>query len=130
NQLSGINAVLYYSGTIFKMAGADNASALFQSVIIGVTLLIFTAAALLAIDHLGRRKLMLAGSVGYIVSLFAVSHAFYVGAGGGLLLVSLLVFVAAHAFGQGGVIWVFIGEIFPNQVRARGQALGSLTHWV
>jgi sugar porter (SP) family MFS transporter len=130
NQLSGINAVLYYSGAIFRMAGADKASALLQSVIIGLTLLIFTIAALATIDHLGRRKLMLAGSLGYIASLAAVSYAFHSGTGGWLLLASLLVFVAAHAFGQGGVIWVFVGEIFPNRVRARGQALGSLTHWV
>jgi len=130
NQLSGINAVLYYAGTIFKMAGADKTSALFQSVIVGLTLLVFTLAALVAIDRSGRRKLMLVGSIGYIVGLSAVSYAFFTGSGGWLLLVSLLVFVAAHAFGQGGVIWVFIGEIFPNRVRARGQALGSFTHWI
>jgi len=131
NQLSGINAVLYYAGAIFKMAGADKASALLQSVIVGLTLLVFTLAALATIDHFGRRKLMLVGSIGYILSLGAVSYAFYTGNGGGwLLLASLLVFVASHAFGQGGVIWVFIGEIFPNRVRARGQGLGSFTHWV
>ncbi len=130
NQLSGINAVLYYSSYIFKTAGADKTSALFQSVIVGLTLLVFTLAALSAIDHFGRRKLMLVGSVGYIVSLAAVAFSFYAGSGGWLLLASLLVFVASHAFGQGGVIWVFIGEIFPNRVRARGQALGSFTHWI
>jgi len=130
NQLSGINAVLYYAGSIFKMAGADKASALLQSVIVGFTLLVFTLAALAAIDHFGRRKLMLIGSIGYILSLGAVSFSFYTGSGGWLLLASLLVFVASHAFGQGGVIWVFIGEIFPNRVRARGQALGSFTHWI
>ena len=131
NQLSGINAVLYYAGAIFKMAGADKASALLQSVIVGLTLLVFTLAALATIDHFGRRRLMLVGSIGYILSLGAVSYAFYTGSGGGwLLLASLLVFVASHAFGQGGVIWVFIGEIFPNRVRARGQGLGSFTHWV
>jgi SP family xylose:H+ symportor-like MFS transporter len=130
NQLSGINAVLYYSGSIFKMAGADKTSALLQSVIVGLTLLVFTLAALAAIDHFGRRKLMLVGSIGYILSLGAVSYAFYTGSGGALLLASLLLFVASHAFGQGGVIWVFIGEIFPNRVRARGQALGSFTHWI
>jgi MFS transporter, SP family, xylose:H+ symportor len=130
NQLSGINAVLYYSGAIFKMAGANKTSALLQSVIVGLTLLVFTLAALAAIDHFGRRKLMLVGSIGYILSLVAVSYAFYTGTGGALLLASLLVFVASHAFGQGGVIWVFIGEIFPNRVRARGQALGSFTHWI
>ncbi len=130
NQLSGINAVLYYSGYIFKTAGAGKTSALLQSVIVGFTLLVFTLAALSAIDHFGRRKLMLVGSIGYIVSLGAVAFSFYTGSGGWLLLASLLVFVASHAFGQGGVIWVFIGEIFPNRVRARGQALGSFTHWI
>ncbi len=130
NQLSGINAVLYYTGLIFKMAGADRTSALLQSVIVGLTLLVFTLAALAAIDHFGRRKLMLIGSVGYILSLAAVSYSFYTGKGSSLVLASLLVFVASHAFGQGAVIWVFIGEIFPNRVRARGQALGSFTHWV
>lgn len=130
NQLSGINAVLYYSGYIFKMAGADKASALLQSVIIGATLFVFTVAALVTIDRFGRRFLMIVGSLGYVGSLAAVAYAFLTGASGVFLLVSLLVFVAAHAFGQGGVIWVFIGEIFPNRVRARGQALGSFTHWV
>lgn len=129
NQLSGINAVLYYSGSIFRMAGADKASALLQSVIIGATLLVFTVGALVTIDRFGRRFLMIVGSLGYIVSLAAVAYAFAVSASGVLLLVSLLIFVAAHAFGQGAVIWVFIGEIFPNRVRARGQALGSFTHW-
>jgi sugar porter (SP) family MFS transporter len=129
NQLSGINALLYYSGYIFKMAGADKASALFQSVIVGFTLLVFTIAALATIDHFGRRKMMLVGSIGYIVSLSAVSYLFHTGGGGRLLLASFLVFVAAHSFGQGGVIWVFIGEIFPNRVRARGQSLGMFTHW-
>jgi SP family xylose:H+ symportor-like MFS transporter len=122
--------VLYYSGLIFKMAGADKASALLQSVIVGFTLLVFTVAALAAIDRLGRRTLMIVGSVGYIVSLSSVAYAVGSGAGGWLLLASLLVFVASHAFGQGAVIWVFIAEIFPNRVRARGQALGSFTHWL
>jgi len=130
NQLSGINAVLYYSGHIFKMAGADKASALSQSVIIGFTLLVFTLVALFTIDHFGRRRLMLVGSVGYIISLSAVAYAFHTGGGGWLLLVCLAVFVAAHALGQGAIIWVFVSEIFPNRIRARGQALGSLTHWI
>lgn len=130
NQLSGINAVLYYSGAIFKMAGADRTSALLQSVIVGATLLMFTLVAFLAIDSVGRRKLMVAGSIGYILSLVAVAYAFHTGTGGLFLLVSLLAFVGAHALGQGAIIWVFISEIFPNRVRARGQALGSLTHWI
>lgn len=130
NQLSGINAVLYYAGRIFKMAGADKASALLQSVTIGLTLLVFTLVALVAIDRIGRRRLMSIGSVGYILSLGATAYCFYTNNGGSLLLVSLLAFVASHAVGQGAIIWVFIGEIFPNRVRARGQSLGSLTHWV
>ena len=129
NQLSGINAVLYYTPSIFKMAGAGVESALGQSVIVGFTMLIFTVFAMLIIDHVGRRKLMIAGSVGYIIGLVGAAYAFYAEVEGSLLLVSLLVFIAAHGFGQGAVIWVFISEIFPNRVRARGQALGSFTHW-
>lgn len=130
NQLSGINALIYYTPHIFRMAGAGAESALFQSVIIGFTNLVFTMAALTVIDHFGRRRLMLVGSVGYILSLSAAAYAFYTNTGGRLLLASLLVFIASHAFGQGAVIWVFISEIFPNRVRARGQALGSFTHWI
>jgi SP family xylose:H+ symportor-like MFS transporter len=130
NQLSGINALIYYTAHIFRMAGAGAESALLQSVIVGFTNLVFTMAALAVIDHFGRRRLMLVGSIGYILSLSAAAYAFYTNTGGKLLLVSLLVFIASHAFGQGAVIWVFISEIFPNRVRARGQALGSFTHWI
>jgi MFS transporter, SP family, xylose:H+ symportor len=130
NQLSGINAILYYAADIFKMAGADKTSASLQSVIIGLTNLVFTMAALTVIDRFGRRNLMLVGSVGYIASLSVAAYSFYTGGGGALLLGSLLVFIAAHAFGQGAVIWVFLSEIFPNRVRARGQALGSSVHWI
>lgn len=130
NQLSGINALIYYTSHIFKMAGYGATDALLQSVVIGFTNLIFTIAAMTVIDHFGRRKLMLVGSVGYIVSLAAAAFSFYTGTGGKLLLGSLIVFIASHAFGQGAVIWVFIGEVFPNRVRARGQALGSFVHWV
>ncbi|HTV40702.1 MAG TPA: sugar porter family MFS transporter [Candidatus Sulfotelmatobacter sp.] len=130
NQLSGINAILYYSAHIFEMAGSGTQSAMGQSVIIGFTNLVFTVAAMAVIDHFGRRRLMIAGSIGYIVSLVAAAYAFYTHTGGKLLLISLLVFIASHAFGQGAVIWVFISEIFPNRVRARGQALGTFTHWV
>ena len=130
NQLSGINAVIYYTMHIFKMAGYDSVDALWQSVIIGFTNLVFTMAAMTVIDRFGRRKLMLVGSVGYILSLLAAAYAFYSGTGGKLLLGALVVFIASHAFGQGAVIWVFISEIFPNRVRARGQALGSFTHWI
>ncbi len=229
NQLSGINALIYYTAFIFEMAGAMKDSALLQSVAVGCTNLVFTMAALAIIDHFGRKRLMIAGSIGYILSLGAVAWAFYsydadfaaaakaraaakaadraavvvvavdkgdaveiaaaktaandavkaateaeatataafvaktieaveagnasaaktaasnaqeaadelanavnsaaVATGGMVVLVSLLVFIASHAFGQGAVIWVFISEIFPNRIRARGQALGSFTHW-
>ena len=135
NQLSGINAVLYYAPNIFKMAGAGEGSSLLQSVAIGGTFTIFTLAALLVIDRFGRKNLMLVGSVGYILSLGVTAWAFYTygvefsEAGSVVVLISLLVFIASHAFGQGTVIWVFISEIFPNRVRARGQAVGSFTQW-
>jgi sugar porter (SP) family MFS transporter len=136
NQLSGINAILYYSKRIFEMAGAGESAALLNSVGIGMTNLVFTMAALLVIDKFGRRKLMLIGSIGYLLSLGATSWAFYTygtafdGVGSHIVLGSLVLFIASHAFGQGAVIWVFISEIFPNAVRARGQALGSSTHWI
>lgn len=136
NQLSGINAIIYYAPQIFKMAGAPEKIALLQSALIGLTNLVFTMAALAVIDRFGRRKLMLVGSFGYIVSLGATAWAFYTygqdftATGGIIVLVSMMVFIASHAFGQGAVIWVFISEIFPNRVRARGVALGSFTHWI
>jgi sugar porter (SP) family MFS transporter len=136
NQLSGINALMYYAPHIFRMAGAGEDSALLQTVAVGGTNLILTMLALLLIDNFGRRKLMLVGSVGYIVSLSSTAWAFYTygtnftATGSLVVLVSLMVFISSHAFGQGAVIWVFISEIFPNRVRARGQALGSFTHWV
>jgi sugar porter (SP) family MFS transporter len=135
NQLSGINALMYYAPHIFKMAGAAAESAMLQTVAVGGTNLIFTMAALAVIDFFGRRKLMLVGSIGYILSLGTTAWAFYsygtefTDSGSMIVLISLLVFIASHAFGQGAVIWVFISEIFPNRVRARGQALGSFTHW-
>lgn len=135
NQLSGINALMYYAPQIFRMAGAGQDSALLQAVAVGGTNLIFTMAALAVIDHFGRRKLMIVGSIGYIVSLASTAWAFYTfgtdfnSFGSAVVLASLLVFIASHAFGQGAVIWVFLSEIFPNRVRARGQALGSFTHW-
>jgi SP family xylose:H+ symportor-like MFS transporter len=135
NQLSGINALMYYAPHIFRMAGAGQDSALLQSVIVGFTNLVFTMAAMAVIDRFGRRTLMIAGSIGYILSLGTTAWAFYTWgadftpAGGLIVLVGLLVFIASHAFGQGAVIWVFLSEIFPNRIRARGQALGSFTHW-
>jgi sugar porter (SP) family MFS transporter len=136
NQLSGINAILYYAPDIFRMAGAGESAALLQSVGIGLVNLIVTMAALTVIDKIGRRKLMLVGSIGYLVSLGSLALIFFVydgqfsGFSSVLVLAGLVVFIAAHAFGQGSVIWVFISEIFPNRIRGRGQSLGSLTHWV
>ena len=136
NQLSGINALMYYAPHIFRMAGAGEDSSLAQAVIVGCTNLVFTMAALLVIDRFGRCKLMVAGSIGYIVSLAATAAAFYrygtdfTDFGSKVVLVSLMVFIASHAFGQGAVIWVYLSEVFPNRVRAKGQALGSFTHWV
>jgi SP family xylose:H+ symportor-like MFS transporter len=129
NQLSGINALLYYSQRIFEMAGASADFARLQSVIVGATNLVFTMLAMAVIDRFGRKRLMLTGSLGYIISLSAVAWAFYTERSGAIVLVSFMLFIASHAFGQGAVIWVFISEIFPNRVRARGQALGSFTHW-
>lgn len=130
NQLSGINAILYYLNDIFEAAGFGKVSADIQSVIIGTTNLVFTGLALLVIDRVGRRTLLLVGSVGLAASLFGVALIQLNDSHQALLLPMLIVFIASFAFSQGAVIWVYIAEIFPNEVRARGQALGSSTHWV
>ncbi len=131
NQLSGINAIIYYAPRVFELAGIGKESAFLQSAGIGLVNLVFTMFGLYLIDRLGRKKLMLLGSIGYIVSLTAVAAAFYWGWLGGMMVpVLLFLFIASHAIGQGAVIWVFISEIFPNNVRAYGQSLGSATHWV
>ena len=144
NQLSGINAILYYAPKVMKQAGGElvlgPAFPYVASVIVGLMNLIATMAALTIIDKLGRRQLMIVGSIGYLVSLGFLSAIMFAYKGGKfeqnsavpvwLILIGLLAFIASHAFGQGSVIWVFISEIFPNRVRARGQSLGSLTHWV
>ncbi len=129
NQLSGINAVLYFAPRIFELTGLGAKAALLQSVGIGVTNLIFTFVGLRLIDQLGRRTLLYIGSFGYIASLGLTAWAFF---SGHLSIVPacIFAFIAAHAVGQGAVIWVFIAEIFPNRHRAAGQALGSFTHWV
>lgn len=129
NQLSGINAVLYFAPRIFQLTGLEEQSALLQSVGIGVTNLIFTFVGLWLIDRLGRRTLLYIGSFGYIVSLGLCAWAFFTEAYA-VVPACIFAFIAAHAVGQGAVIWVFISEIFPNQYRATGQALGSFTHWI
>ncbi|WP_029210093.1 sugar porter family MFS transporter [Arsenicicoccus bolidensis] len=140
NQMSGINAILYYAPEVMKKAGASTDAAFLMSVAVGFMNLVATMTALTVIDKIGRKRLMLIGSVGYLISLgFLSGLMFYYEKGKGgafdstssiLVLIGLLVFIAAHAFGQGAVIWVFISEIFPNRIRGRGQSLGSLTHWV
>jgi MFS family permease len=129
NQLSGINAVLYFAPRIFEMTGLGQEAALLQSVGIGVTNLIFTFVGLWLIDRLGRRTLLYLGSVGYIVSLSLTAWAFFT-QHYGIVPACIFAFIASHAIGQGTVIWVFISEIFPNRHRAEGQALGSFTHWI
>ena len=129
NQLSGINAILYFAPRIFEMTGLGEKAALLQSVGIGITNLIFTFLGLWLIDRLGRRTLLYIGSFGYIASLGLCSWAFATESFA-IVPVCIFAFIAAHAVGQGAVIWVFISEIFPNLHRAQGQSLGSFTHWI
>jgi len=150
-QLSGINVVMYYSGDIFQMAGVDKSNALLQTIALGGINIVVTLMAMAVIDKLGRRILMIVGSIGYVISLFLMATIFYVREGSlgflssalleadglaftntakYLLLGGMLFFVASHAFGMGAVIWVYLSEIFPNRIRARGQAFGSFCLWV
>jgi sugar porter (SP) family MFS transporter len=131
NQVSGINAIIYYAPRIFEMAGLGARSSLLSTVGIGVINFIFTFVGINVIDKVGRKKLMLVGSLGLIVSLFMVAYTFYKGNFSGFAVpVYMMCFIAFFAFSQGAVIWVFISEIFPNQVRAKGQTIGSSTHWI
>lgn len=129
NQLSGINAILYFAPRIFALTGLGQQAALLQSVGIGVTNLVFTFVGLWLIDRLGRRTLLLIGSIGYLLSLGGCSWAFFTHHET-LVPFCIFAFIAAHAVGQGTVIWVLISEIFPSRYRAAGQSLGSGTHWV
>lgn len=130
NQFSGINAFLYYAPRIFAEAGLGESAALMSSVGIGLTNLVFTLIGVFLIDVVGRKVLMYIGSIGYIISLGLVSIAFFLKWEGMQVPVFLFLFIASHAVGQGAVIWVFISEIFPNHLRASGQAFGSSVHWV
>jgi MFS transporter, SP family, arabinose:H+ symporter len=131
NQVSGINAIIYYAPRIFEMTGLGKSSALLSTAGLGLINFIFTLVALNFIDRYGRRTLMLIGSFGLIATLSLVAYAFYTESFSGYLVpVCLFVYIAFFAFSQGAVIWVFISEIFPTEVRARGQALGSFTHWL
>ncbi|WMI64804.1 sugar porter family MFS transporter [Aestuariibaculum sp. YM273] len=130
NQLSGINALLYYAPRILTEAGLEESSALLSSIGVGVTNLIFTLLGVILIDKLGRKQLMYICSFGYIVSLSLVSIAFFFNWEGSAVPIFLFLFIASHAIGQGTVIWVFISEIFPNHLRGSGQAFGSSVHWI
>jgi sugar porter (SP) family MFS transporter len=129
NQVSGINAVIYYAPRIFEMTGAGASTALLSTTGIGVVNLIFTFVGWYLIDRYGRKTLMYIGSLGYILSLALIAFSFYTESYT-QVPVYIFAFIASHAIGQGAVIWVFISEIFPNSVRASGMSLGSLTHWV
>ena len=130
NQVSGINAIIYYAPRIFEMTGLGKSSELLSPAGLGIFNFIFTLVALRFIDQFGRRKLMLIGSFGLIITLALVSFSFYTQSFSGYAVpVYLFIYIGFFAFSQGAVIWVFISEIFPNQVRAKGQSLGSFTHW-
>lgn len=131
NQVSGINAIIYFAPRIFSLTGMGEEAALLSSVGIGVVNLIFTMIGLILIDRFGRRLLMYIGSVGYIVSLSLIAWFFFTDTFSGITApILILTFIAAHAISQGAVIWVFISEVFPNAVRSYGNSFGSATHWV
>ena len=130
NQVSGINAFLYYAPRIFELAGLEKSASFLSSIGIGLINLIFTLIGISLIDKFGRKTLLYAGSIGYIISLGLVSCAFYLSWQGIWVPLFFFFFIAAHAIGQGAVIWVFISEIFPNKLRAAGQSFGSTVHWV
>ena len=130
NQMSGINAVMYYAPRIFELVGYAKKSALLQSVSVGLALFAFTVVGMLLIDRVGRKKLLLIGSVGMMFFLGMVAKTMFTTVNGSIwMLIYMIGFIAFFALSQGTVIWVFISEIFPNTVRAKGQALGSFTHW-
>jgi len=130
NQMSGINFLLYYAPEILEKAGLAAKESLGNSIWIGGTNLLFTIVGMLLIDRLGRKTLLIVGSIFYIIGLSGSAWAFYTAAAPSVLLTFILIFIMAHAIGQGAVIWVFISEIFPNKVRAFGQSWGTSVHWV
>jgi len=129
NQLSGINAILYYLNDIFAHAGFSKVSGNLQAVAVGGTNLLFTMIAMSVIDRIGRKKLLLIGSVGTAICLAGVAAIFFTHQHEKLLVWLLIGFIASFAFSQGAVIWVYLAEVFPNTVRAKGQSLGSFSHW-
>jgi MFS family permease len=130
NQLSCINAILYYLNDIFAKAGFTKVSGDLQAVSIGATNLLFTVIAMSVIDRIGRKRLLLIGSLGMAACLGGVAAVFASGAHENLLVWLLVGFIAFFAFSQGAVIWVYLSEVFPTRVRAKGQSLGSFTHWI
>ena len=130
NQLSGINVILYYLNDIFAHAGFSKVSGNLQAVAVGGTNLIFTMVAMSVIDRIGRKTLLLVGSVGTAACLAGVSAIFFTARNENLLVWLLIGYIAFFAFSQGAVIWVYLSEVFPNTVRAKGQSLGSFTHWI
>lgn len=131
NQVSGINAIIYFAPRVFEMAGISSESALLSTIGIGVVNLLATFVGLYLIDRIGRRKLMYIGSVGYIISLSLMAYNFLVGGIDNFWLpIFVFAFITSHAIGQGSVIWVFISEVFPNELRAYGQSIGCFTHWI
>jgi MFS family permease len=130
NQLSGINAILYYLSDIFGAAGFSSLSSNLQSIVIGATNLLATIVAMTLIDRTGRKPLLLIGSVGMALAQGGVAAIMAFNSARALLLPLLVMFIAAFAISQGAVIWVYLSEIFPTPVRARGQSLGSATHWI
>ena len=130
NQFSGINAILYYAPRIFQLTGLSSADSMFQPVIIGITNLVFTVLGMLIIDRVGRKKLLIVGSIGMSICLGLISRIFYLQDFSGYgVLIYLLIYIVFFGFSTGAVIWVLIAEVFPNSVRGQGQALGSFTHW-
>jgi sugar porter (SP) family MFS transporter len=132
NQLSGINVIMYYAPMIFEKAGASTNAAMMQAVAVGVTNIVFTILAMFFIDKFGRKSLLVVGAIGMCVCLAGAAQQYYLqnlmtGPG---IVTFIVGFIAFFAFSQGAVIWVFLAEIFPNRVRAQGQALGSFTHWI
>jgi len=130
NQLDGINAVIYYTTDIFRMAGMDKTSALRQSVIIGTTNLVMTVVAMAVIDRVGRKSLLLAGSVTFVLSHALAAWVFHTHAQGWIVLVAMMGIVGSHAYSQGAVVWVCINELLPNAVRAAGSAAACFLIWL
>ncbi len=129
NQLDGINGLMYYLNPIFSMAGFTKVSGDMQSVVVGVANLLATMVGMVIIDRGGRKPLLIAGAVGTGVALAGIAWVFSGTEYHGMLLWLLVGYIICHGFGQGAVIWVYISEVFPNAVRAKGQTLGSSTHW-